>query len=280
MKLTADQSDSSPPRQPLAPLPRWLVAGSLAGAVFGAMYGWLGLLLANAEISVVVLVSTAGLGAVAGVGFSAWHRTRRPTECVLATWLGVLLGLIPAIVMLAHGAGGLDVISRPIGLAGLVAGPVAAGLLVGGFLDRLFEPVLFPPGSNTAQEQRGAESHAPRWRRWLTRIGFLAALLCGVGFCQKASSPHNRILVDRLEADLRDNVPPGSTRAQAETWFKARGLKFAVISDGSPERPVGYSSRVDNDSWLESAEIRIVVEFDDTGRVTNTIIRRFVSRDG
>ena len=120
------------------------------------------------------------------------------------------------------------------------------------------------------------ESYAPRWRRWLTRVGLLAALLGGVGFCRQASLPRNGILVDRLEADLRDAVPPGSSRAKAEEWFKAHGLRYAMITEVSTNRPVGYSSRVDNDSWMENAEIRIEVHFDDNWRVTKVTIYRYV----
>lgn len=81
--------------------------------------------------------------------------------------------------------------------------------------------------------------------------------------------------VERLEADLRAGVLPGSPKEAAEAWFAAHGIRLGLMV-GASGRPVGYLATVPNDTWLEPAEIRITVDFDDQGRVTGVTIYRFV----
>jgi hypothetical protein len=96
----------------------------------------------------------------------------------------------------------------------------------------------------------------------------------GLGF--GAVQPRNGIRVEPLEADLRACVPSGSPKETAETWFDMHGIRYGPITQGASGKHVGYSAIVPNDSWLESAEIRIAVDFDDDGRVTDVNIYRFV----
>ncbi|MDB5307549.1 MAG: hypothetical protein JWO38_1751 [Gemmataceae bacterium] len=97
---------------------------------------------------------------------------------------------------------------------------------------------------------------------------------CG-GIALFGARPENGIRVEQLEADLRANVPLGSSREQAEAWITAHGFTPEGISDKSGRR-VGLAAMIPNDSLLDSAEIRLYIYFDDTGRVREVTIFRFV----
>ena len=127
-------------------------------------------------------------------------------------------------------------------------------------------------------ESASAPAPRPRGavRRWLPWVALTAALLgCG-GLGYSAFEPRNSIRVGPLEADLRAAVQPGSPKGAAEAWFAAHGIRYGLTINGASGRHVGYFAVVPNDTWLEPAEIRIVVNYDEQGRVTGVTIYRFV----
>jgi len=129
-----------PVRKPSASS-RWVVCGALAGCLYGVGYSLLGLEVADQPVFNLSIVGGAAvIGAVVGAAFGSWYHARQPTECSLCTWLGFLLGLFPAVVVLICN---IALIGSPRMLVGLVLAPAMSGLLVGGLLDRLMEPKLF-----------------------------------------------------------------------------------------------------------------------------------------
>jgi hypothetical protein len=81
--------------------------------------------------------------------------------------------------------------------------------------------------------------------------------------------------VERLEADLKERLPDGSTWEQAEAWFASHGIQQEDIVEMSGRR-IGLGARIPNDSLLESAEIRIELYFSPDGRLQERSIYRFV----
>jgi hypothetical protein len=87
--------------------------------------------------------------------------------------------------------------------------------------------------------------------------------------------PKNGIRVERLEADLNEQLPDGSSWEQAEAWFASHDFQPHLIAE--KDGPiVGLGATVPNDSLLESAEIRIEVYFSPDGRLKERVIYRFV----
>jgi hypothetical protein len=84
------------------------------------------------------------------------------------------------------------------------------------------------------------------------------------------------VRVEALEQDLRDRLPIGSTREQVQDWFASHGITYGDTVDSATGKRDGYCATMPNDSWVESAEIRISFEFDDRGRLTKFRIIRFV----
>ena len=121
---------------------------------------------------------------------------------------------------------------------------------------------------------------APSNRRSRTRLILLAAVVAGVfagcgGLTYFSVNPKNGIRVGRLEADLHERLPEGSSWAEAEAWFASHGVKPGGIVDSGGRR-IGLMTIIPNDTLVESAEVQIFLYFDDTGKLRERIIRRVV----
>lgn len=142
MDRNAAEMRASLVREPQA-LVRWLICGSIAGVLFGGSYAYLWVTIFELRVdSAMIFVASMLLAGVTGAAFAAWQRGRSSNQCSLCTWLGFLTGLIVAIVVGIGGVGLLQMM-RPVTLTGIAFIPAMAGFLVGGLLDRLFEPWLF-----------------------------------------------------------------------------------------------------------------------------------------
>jgi hypothetical protein len=129
-----------------APRGRWLIWGATAGALFGAGYAWLGCRFLGEGANPAILATSLVLGGVSGCIFAAWYHAARPPETSLCTWLGMLLGAIPAaglFLLVAGPANRLGV----YGLAAVAFLPVVSGLFFGGLLDRMSEGFLYTDAS-------------------------------------------------------------------------------------------------------------------------------------
>ncbi len=103
-------------------------------------------------------------------------------------------------------------------------------------------------------------------------VGLLAC--CG-GVALFGDRPLNGIRVDRLEADLNESLPDGSTWEQAEAWFASHDLRTETIAEKGG-RITGLSAKVPNDSLLDSAEINIQLYFSPEGQLQKRVIYRFI----
>lgn len=77
---------------------------------------------------------------------------------------------------------------------------------------------------------------------------------------------------ETLKADFGESLPDGSTREQAEAWFASQGFEAKHIGSGRES----ICAFIPNSTLNESAEIRILVLFDDNGRVRKRECYRFV----
>ena len=100
-------------------------------------------------------------------------------------------------------------------------------------------------------------------------------LLCG-GLGVVLDWPKNGVLVWRLEADLNEKLPEGSTWEQAEAWFASHGIQPGGIVEGKTGRKAGLGAIIPNDSLSGWAEIRIELYFSPEGRLEKKSIYRFV----
>ena len=86
--------------------------------------------------------------------------------------------------------------------------------------------------------------------------------------------PTNGITVGRLEADLNEQLPDGSTRESAEKWFARHGIQPWDITD-LEGRKTGLGAIVPNNTLLNTAEIRIFLYFSPEGGLNYRKIYRF-----
>jgi hypothetical protein len=105
-------------------------------------------------------------------------------------------------------------------------------------------------------------------------MAVIGLLLCCCGVAYFANYPLNGIRVDRLEADLNQSLPDGSTWEEAEAWFAAHGFKTKTIAEANGGRTVGLGAQIPNDDLIESATIYIYVYFDTEGRLEKRVIYR------
>lgn len=97
---------------------------------------------------------------------------------------------------------------------------------------------------------------------------------CG-GLALFGDRPKNGIRVERLEADLNERLPDGSSWGQAAAWFASYGFQADLITDEAG-RKIGLCDIIPNDSLLQTADIRIEVYFSPEGRLRRRVIYRFV----
>jgi len=100
-------------------------------------------------------------------------------------------------------------------------------------------------------------------------------LLCG-GLSVILDWPKNNILVWRLEADLNEKLPEGSTWEEAEAWFASHKIQSVVFFEENKRRKIALGATIPNDSLLGGAEIRIRLDFNSEGRLQKRSIYRWV----
>jgi hypothetical protein len=109
----------------------------------------------------------------------------------------------------------------------------------------------------------------------LTVIAVLMICCCaGIGVF--GDRPKNGIRVEKLEVDLKTQLPDGSSWEESELWFSSHNLQPHVIDRRQDGRKSGLGVTIPNDSLLDTAEIRIELYFDETGRLYKRSIERFV----
>jgi hypothetical protein len=113
----------------------------------------------------------------------------------------------------------------------------------------------------------------PKLVSYLGVTAAIGMLVCCSGITYYAFHPLNGIRVDRLEADLNQSLPDGSSWEQAEAWFASHGFRPLKIAEKGG-RIIGLGAQVPNDDLIESATIYIYVYFDTEGRLEKRVIYR------
>ena len=115
-------------------------------------------------------------------------------------------------------------------------------------------------------------------RRLLKVFGYALAgfiLICVSAFtisCVNTETSAARAA--RLNADLREKVPPGSSVEQLQEWLIANGFdRYPDLDRWAKEPPHKITIvGIDDPAWLSSAEFLIELRFDEHGRVLSTRI--------
>jgi len=110
-------------------------------------------------------------------------------------------------------------------------------------------------------------------RRKSIWIVLALALTVGLaaGVIQRARRVHVTTDVAKLEADVREHLPPGSSRAEVASFLDQRRIPHSYVdeSKGAPEysRTEMAMIRGATQSWLIRGDIQILFKFDDHGRL-------------
>lgn len=118
-------------------------------------------------------------------------------------------------------------------------------------------------------------------RRWVLRaavaVVFLLCCWCPTYYVFVAPW-WGEVRAKRLQADLNDRLPDGSSREQAEAWFTSHGMREYGVDYGDTVRPpkdgepgrwvrTGMWGRIPTSALITKAWISISVGFDDNGKV-------------
>jgi hypothetical protein len=114
----------------------------------------------------------------------------------------------------------------------------------------------------------------------VTLLVFAALAAGGFAAWHYANRPANGTRVDDLRADLIAQLPPGSTSAQIESWFRDRGItNFGETLDIS-QKKIGYHAVVPNDTLMDRADIMIECRTDKAGRLVDSSVDRVPRLEG
>ncbi len=104
----------------------------------------------------------------------------------------------------------------------------------------------------------------------------LAVLGCSACLIAFGDRPFNGVRVERLEADLNERLPNGSSRADAEAWFARHAVQPGDIFDATNNSKIGLTGTVPNNSLISNAEIRIELYFSADGKLKDRVVYRHV----
>ena len=117
-------------------------------------------------------------------------------------------------------------------------------------------------------------------RRKSIWIVLALALIVGLaaGVIQRARRVHVTTDVAKLEADVREHLPAGSSRAEVASFLDQRRIPHSYVdeSKGAPEysRTEMAMVRGATQSWLIRGDIQILFKFDDHGRLTKYTVQQ------
>lgn len=119
--------------------------------------------------------------------------------------------------------------------------------------------------------------------RVLKRVGLIfvgIVLFCGGALTISiVNTDTSEARASRLDTDLREQVPPGSSREQLQVWFTAKGFgTVPEVSKPKPGEPIqyGFTLWTDDPAWLSSARFLIHVLYDDQDRILSTEVKRII----
>jgi len=107
-------------------------------------------------------------------------------------------------------------------------------------------------------------------------LALIVALVVGV--IHRARRVRVTTDVAKLEADLREHLPAGSSRAEVASFLDQRGIPHSYVdeSKGAPEysRTEMAMIRGATQSWLIRGDIQILFKFDDSGRLIRYTVQQ------
>jgi hypothetical protein len=99
-------------------------------------------------------------------------------------------------------------------------------------------------------------------------IGF--ALVLVVGMIEWTGRVEVTTDVTRVEADIRERLPMGSSRADVASYLDQRGIPHSYVAESKTEMAmVREASR----SWLVRGDIQILFKFDDHGKLISHSVK-------
>jgi hypothetical protein len=116
-------------------------------------------------------------------------------------------------------------------------------------------------------------------RRKSLWVVFALALIVGVlaGMIQWTRRVKMTTDVARVEADIREHLPTGSSRADVASYLDQRGISHSYVdeSKGAPEfsRTEIAMVRETSRTWLIRGDIQIFFKFDGQGKLTNYSVK-------
>jgi hypothetical protein len=116
-------------------------------------------------------------------------------------------------------------------------------------------------------------------RRKSLWIGLALALLVGLaaGIIHRAQRVQLTTNVAKVEVDVREHLPVGSSRAEVASFLDQRGIPHSYVgeSEGAPEysRTEMAMIRGASQSWLIRGDIQILFKFDEHGKLLKHSVR-------
>jgi hypothetical protein len=109
---------------------------------------------------------------------------------------------------------------------------------------------------------------------WVVLLTVAAVIAAAAGGLYLASQPKNGIRVEQLEAEIHEQLPPGSSREEVLAWYDAHGItELSDLTDTGGGK-AGYQGSLPNDSWLDKAEILILCRLNRQGKLADVTIFR------
>jgi hypothetical protein len=122
------------------------------------------------------------------------------------------------------------------------------------------------------------QSRGPSRRRWLFFLVVASGIIGGcAGLYDYLSIPYSGVDFEKLEGDIRRELPPGTTRQVVLRWLKGRADDYYwSVSELSGTKDPIIMVGIDHESFLEDAGIYIYFYFDANGRLERFTIDREV----
>ena len=103
---------------------------------------------------------------------------------------------------------------------------------------------------------------------WVVILTLLLLVGGAYGSWHVLNQPKDGVRLDAVKAELREKLPAGAPKENITKWFDAKGYTTYGESKDLSGQANGYRALVQNDTYLEKAEIEISCVFDADGKVT------------
>lgn len=105
---------------------------------------------------------------------------------------------------------------------------------------------------------------------WIAIVLILIVALAA-GVIQRTRQVQVTTDAARVEADVREHLPAGSSRAEVASFLDQRGIQHSYVDDSKSAPEYNHTEmamiRGASRSWLIRGDIQILFKFDDQGRL-------------